>query len=244
MRRLYPCRSLLAMACEIKKEPGLFYLGAVLAILHFIYVAKIVIWIGTASGAELGQCQMVWCEPGYIDFPISLVVGMFLQLPFDIDIDILSILPYEMGSLTLFWIPALFHGIIGTLFYFLLPTLIWKTAKWLSQINRNAFVHVILLIVPILCAVSAFTNLPKKILPPPFNTELWIQSGWIVLWLLLLIYVIFTQRHHRRRALFHFVLLPFVLWFPARAVMFEVIANRELYNLYDNMFVSFLLCYP
>ena len=244
MQKLYPCRSLLAIADGLKKRPGLFYSGIGLAILHVLYVVKIVFWICTASGADLGQWQMIWCKLGYVDFPISLIVGIFLQAPFDVNVDFLYILPPQMDSLISFWIPALFHGIVGTLFYFLLPTIIWKFAKWFSQMNRNAVIHGILLTLPILCAISEFTGFPIHFLPRPFNTRLLVQSGWVGLWLLLLICAVLAQKQNRLRALLHFAAFPFVIWFLLRAVMFTVITNCDLYNLYENGFISFLLCYP
>jgi hypothetical protein len=73
----------------------------------------------------------IWILFMIIDFPISLVLFNILQsLPY---ISV-SFLPNPLNDARTFLIPALFHGIIGPIWYFFLSLFIIKFFKYIFDI--------------------------------------------------------------------------------------------------------------
>lgn len=111
-------------------------LGIMLGSIHIV----LLIYTVTCMIANQKYWVYYWYFFIFLDFPISLVILILFYL-LDVIIDIIShmvplilyinnllstFLPTPMNDFVNFIIPFLFFGILGTLWYFFLPTLVTK----------------------------------------------------------------------------------------------------------------------
>lgn len=106
----------------LKNKKLSFKIGLMLGILHLlfsIYIAHYaIVWSSNA------QWQFAWILPFALDIPVSLLYILIFFLPFH-NIHF-AFLPYPISDLRGFLLPLFLHGIIGTAWYFYLPTLVSK----------------------------------------------------------------------------------------------------------------------
>lgn len=103
--------------------------GIVLGGLHFLLVALVVLSLLTT---ELdAQWQLVWIPFLIADFPISLLIVVARLL---IPVWHFSVGTYPVSELHGFLVPAVVHGIVGSLWWFLLPILF---AKLWSKVRKR-----------------------------------------------------------------------------------------------------------
>lgn len=112
----------------MKKIQLKYKIGLLLALVHVLYSFIFILRI--SRYAFDAQWQLMWIVPFIVDLPISLLELFFLAVIPDINIGFLQ---YPLGSLKEFIFPALFHGIIGTLWYFYIPSIIIKVFNILKN---------------------------------------------------------------------------------------------------------------
>jgi len=96
-----------------------YRVGMVLGLIHLIIAWWIIISLGRSEPDA--QWQLVWILFLPFDFPFSLLV-LFSSLIFpDWSFDAF---PYPVGEFRHFILPVFIHGIIGPIWYFLLPVCI------------------------------------------------------------------------------------------------------------------------
>jgi len=91
-------------------------IGIVLGLIHFIISWFVIIGLG--RNEPDAQWQLIWILFLPLDLPFSLLV--FFSGSIFPDLSIQS-LPYPLGEIHDFLLPAFIHGIIGPLWYFLFP---------------------------------------------------------------------------------------------------------------------------
>ena len=106
-----------------------YVVGSVLGVLHL----SISWWVifGLVRGGADAQWQLVWFLFLPFDLPFSLLV--FFSGSFVPDWSIAS-LPYPVSELRGFILPAIIHGLVGPLWYFLLPVAV-------SSVRRSRQAH-------------------------------------------------------------------------------------------------------
>ena len=190
------------------KNPLSFKIGIFLAILHLGYIGYMIISIITLEGAQLAQWEMSWILPGHLDFPLSLILGkvLFYIIP-EMDVDFLAILPLPMGSLLYFWLPVIFHGVIGTVWYFFLPNIIHRLSALQSEKKWDRIIYGFLWLSPLLCSFSDFA-----LSGLPIRTSILFQGILLSLSFLVLLY--FLAVGQRRWLLLYNLLFIFLgSWF-------------------------------
>lgn len=96
-----------------------YLMGSVLCIIHLAIAWWII--IGLARSEPDAQWQLVWIAFLPFDFPFSLLVLFSGSIFPDWSIERF---PYPVSEFRSFILPAFIHGIIGPLWYFLLPVCI------------------------------------------------------------------------------------------------------------------------
>ncbi|HEY3347661.1 MAG TPA: hypothetical protein VGK71_08575 [Nitrospirota bacterium] len=102
------------------------WLGASHAIFSWMLILDI-----ARQGTDIdAMWQMMWIPSWLIDFPFSLIdfVPVFSS-------GSISFLPYPMGEVRSFLVPAVVHGLIGPLWYFLAS--IWVSNLYQARKKRN-----------------------------------------------------------------------------------------------------------
>lgn len=211
------------------QNPLLFRFGLFLAILHILCVIYVIAEV--LADKPLGE--LIWLLLGYIDFPLSLLYGKVLhQIIPEFNIDFLNVLPHAMGSFLFFWLPVLFHGLIGTLWFFFLPYLIYKITKWLSTNRFTAVINGVLFLFPMLCS---WLELLYECVFDSYKFLVFLHSGLISTWLALIIILLFQKI--KKPVLFHLCFLPFVVWFLARDIILH-------YHLHESFLYNLFMGYP
>jgi hypothetical protein len=108
--------------------------GYVLGSLHLVVTVTVVRSL-LASPPD-AQWQMVWIPFFVADLPFSLLV---LPLGFLLRSLQFSTLPYPASEVASFWLPAMFHGVFGSIWYFFLPQVVVRDARRIaSRFHRRA----------------------------------------------------------------------------------------------------------
>jgi len=115
-----------------KEKAGLRLFGAFLAAVHLLLSWAIILSIRPNPDAQWG---LIWIPLFVIDFPLSMIAaGLVYVLP-DWYVDEWS---YPYGSFGRFIAPAVFHGVIGPVWFYFLPRLWSNTAKvWGERWDRR-----------------------------------------------------------------------------------------------------------
>src|SRR5579859_7253173 len=94
-------------------------IGSLLAVAHFLVSWWVIVDLVRSDFDA--QWQLIWIFFLPFDLPFSLITfyGPRFLPPVDI-----SVLPHPLNNFYLFFLPTFIHGIIGTFWYFLFPTLI------------------------------------------------------------------------------------------------------------------------
>lgn len=96
-----------------------FLIGKVLCLIHAVISWWVIIGVGL--GEPDAQWQLIWIFFLPFDLPFSLLVFFSNSILPDWSF---QSLPYPVSEFQNFILPTLVHGIIGPLFYFLLPVCI------------------------------------------------------------------------------------------------------------------------
>ena len=108
------------------KKRSLF--GIILALAHLYLV---IYTINSILYNREPDWPMYWMLFTGIDFPFSLFL---LPLSFLLDFLNLGVLvetfPSPLNDVTNFWLPAFFFGILGTIWFFFIPTIVMKIVSW------------------------------------------------------------------------------------------------------------------
>lgn len=96
-----------------------YRLGVILCMVHLLISWWVIINI--ARSQPDAQWQLIWLFFLPFDFPFSLIV-LFSGLIFSVGS--IKGLPYPISEFNSFIVPTFIHGIVGPLWYFLLPVLI------------------------------------------------------------------------------------------------------------------------
>lgn len=105
--------------------------GTALALSHFFIVLAIV-WSLLVSELD-AQWQLTWVPLLLLDFPVSLIVVFSTDIFAGMSSPWTS---YPASELHGFVLPALVHGILGSLWWFILPVAVssaWKSIRARSQ---------------------------------------------------------------------------------------------------------------
>lgn len=102
----------------MQKMKVLRWIGVFLALAHLIVSWSFIIYIRTRPYYD-AQWVLVWYYFLPIDFPFSLLVFLALNENIRVFLEPLS----EFLSL-----PEIIHGIIGPIWYYFLPRVVWKIA--------------------------------------------------------------------------------------------------------------------
>jgi hypothetical protein len=104
-------------------------LGVVLALLHLAASWYVILRLVPRSQPD-AQWQLAWLPLVVLDFPFSMAAALVVRLLPNWQV---SGLPYPMSDFRWYLAPAVFHGVIGPLWFALAPATIWK---W-SQAGRR-----------------------------------------------------------------------------------------------------------
>jgi hypothetical protein len=111
---------------KVKNKAFLFslFFGAI----HFVFSWIVILFIYIQAGHLPADWTWIWLLFWVIDFPIS---DIYLNITDNLSDHIVSFLPYPIDHIKMFILPALFHGIIGPIWYFFLSLFIIKFFKFI-----------------------------------------------------------------------------------------------------------------
>ncbi len=167
-------------------------IGILLCGLHTIvwlwFVSDLLIWTNSA------QWQIEWAYPSYVDFPVSLIFEKLIwpfrnpdALQWLDQLDVFCVLPSALTDVDYIY-PSLFYLFFGGLWYFMLPILVVKTAKFLEVKHRLLLAIVSLIyIIPIFASWTELGLFNYRLYEQKYIVHLIIAIVWLVLFLLLLI---------------------------------------------------------
>ena len=104
---------------NIREKRLCIKLGLLLALVHFIFCVYFA--INLFHWSKNAQWELSWEFIFGIDFPVSLLYRVIIfNLPFNFNFDLL---PFPASEFRTFILPTLLCSIIGTIWYFYLPSL-------------------------------------------------------------------------------------------------------------------------
>lgn len=106
---------------------GKLWVGLLLASCHFLLWVYVVVLI--LAGHE-SAWPMYWNLFVALDFPVSMGIYLFALVP-------LHSGDTPIGDLNNFWVPALYFGIVGTSWWYMLGVLGPRYIKWLRRGNAS-----------------------------------------------------------------------------------------------------------
>lgn len=180
-----------------------FYIGFVLAVVHFLFIALSIFDMLRKPGEPW---HMFWVFLGYVDFPVSLLLP-FVIIPI-ISIFISFVDPYLTGGLLMFITFSGFHLVAGSSWYFCLPILLERFSKKISGKVVDRMIVILLIIIPV------FTNwlqLIKFSFGKTYPFTPLINSYLPAMWIILFIWLFFISSR-RKRVLWLLCLMPFVFF--------------------------------
>jgi len=182
----------------LKTRSCSFRMGLIIAVLHFVFAAFVVLMIGVDGGGA--QWQMGWCSLDSIDFPASfllwhIVVPVVPNICF-------YFLPEPVDSLSSFIVPAVFFIVVGSSWYFYLPIILEKISKKIADSKTGRIIAILLMLIP-------FFPTWIEIISYEMNILLWIDYLAPLIWTSLFIWLFFTESK-RKRVLFLLCLMPIV----------------------------------
>lgn len=106
--------------------------GILLGVLHLVAVSTVA--LNLLLSEVDAQWQLVWVVFLLLDFPISLLVvfqgSIFPEFAF-------HALPYPASDFRGFWLPIVVHGVLGSLWWGLLPLAINAAVIGLKQLRQT-----------------------------------------------------------------------------------------------------------
>ncbi len=130
----------------LARQSRAFQAGLLIGTVHMLLIVMNIIYM---INHHEGRWHMFWILCGYIDYPVSLLLPKVI-LP------IMSHLftrgdPYLASgrSFQIFLIFSLFHVFLGSAWYFLLPILVHKISKKITDTTIGALTAATMMIIPI-----------------------------------------------------------------------------------------------
>ena len=190
----------------LERQSRAFQAGLIIGAAHFLFMLMNIVYI---IEHHEGQWHMFWTVCGYIDYPVSLLLPKV----------ILPVLwstyaggdPYLASghSLQLFLIFSLFHVIIGSLWYFALPVLVYRISKRITATAAGAMTAGALMVIPI---PSHWLQLLRFASGNTAQTTIGLNSIFPAAWIILFVWLFLTNVK-RKITLWLLCLLPAVFYY-------------------------------
>ncbi len=190
----------------LARQSPAFQAGLLIGAVHMLFIAMNIIYIIVHHE---GRWHMFWIVCGYIDYPVSLLLPKVI-LP------ALSHLftrgdPYLVSgrNFPIFLIFSLFHVLVGSLWYFALPMLVYKASKKITVTISGSLVAAMLMIIPI---PSHWLQLLRFYSTSAAQTAIGLNSVFPAVWIVLFIGLFITNAK-RKATLWLLCLLPPVFYY-------------------------------
>jgi len=197
-----------------RRSPA-FKVGLFIGLVHLLFILANVIDI---IHRHEGWWNMFWIVCGYIDFPVSLllsrvilpILSAFLHIPN----------PYMAASRgPMFLIFLLFHTLVGSAWYFVLPILISKATAKITSTTKTAAAVAAMMIIPI---PAHWLQLLRFIGRSTQPTAIGLNCFLPALWLVLLVWLFFTNTR-RKVLLWLFCLAPPVFYYLVQDLYYYIV---------------------
>ena len=190
----------------LERQSWAFQAGLLIGSVHMLFMLMNIIYM---INHHEGRWHMFWMVCGYIDYPVSLLLPKVI-LPalahFFTRGD-----PYLVSgsNFQIFLIFSLFHTVIGSIWYFILPVLVYKAAKKITATTTGAIAAAIMMLIPVL---SHWLQLMRFIGGNTPQTTIGLNSVLPVLWVSLFIWLLITSPG-RKAACWLLCLIPPVFYY-------------------------------
>jgi hypothetical protein len=197
--------------------------GFVLGSAHMLFILANVIDI---IHRHEGQWNMFWIVCGYIDFPVSLLLSHVMPLIIGVNPRLYN--PYMAASHGLMFIMfLLFHTIIGSAWYFVLPVLVKKAAEKITATATAAAAAVTMMLIPIPIHWLQLLRFFGRDTAP---TAIGLNSVLPSLWMALFVWLLFTNAR-RRATLWLLCLSPPVFYYLLQDLYYYIMLARHTMKL-------------
>ncbi|MGD0078179.1 MAG: hypothetical protein ABSB91_06095 [Sedimentisphaerales bacterium] len=194
-------------------------IGLVLGSAHLLFVLANV--IGVIYYQER-RWIMFWTLCGYLDFPVSLLLSKVILPVFSPMITPYD--PYLVSSRgPIFTIFLLFHTIIGSVWYCILPVLLQKAAQKITATTAGAIAAGVMMIIPVF---ANWLQLLRFIGGNTPATSIGLNSVLPAVWVVLFIWLLFTNVR-RMRLCWLFCLTPAVFYYLVADVYYCILRNSH-----------------